>query len=48
MVLQEVYDRILIYFVQQDGFDPASEVVSCCQNILVLQGRIRLYLLNDI
>ena len=36
MVLQEVYDRILIYFVQRDGFDLVSEVVSCYQNILVL------------
>ena len=48
MVLQEVYDRVLINFAQWDGFDPASEVISCNQNILVLQGRIRLYLPNNI
>ena len=48
MVLQEVYDCILIYFAQWNGFDLASEVVGCYQNILVLQGRIRLYFPNDI
>ena len=48
MVLQEVDDRVLIYFAQRDGFDPASEVIGRGQNVLVLQGGIWLYFPNNI